>query len=123
MHCFIFFKEMCIIASYCDDCNKLQFILSEFPQILNFCIYMWPNYALFCVFKFCEFISVSWMAHLAGKVVQTLLDYVNHVHICSKLQSILEKQEEWPNICDSLSKLFTIHVFTNLYETQKITIF
>lgn len=51
---------------------------------------------------FCEFISVSWMAHLAGKVVQTLLDYVNHVHICSKLQCILEKQEEWPNICDSL---------------------
>ncbi|XP_048012123.1 ankyrin repeat and SOCS box protein 15-like isoform X3 [Megalobrama amblycephala] len=51
---------------------------------------------------FCEFISVSWMAHLAGRVVQTLLDYVSHVHICSKLQHILERQEEWPNICDIL---------------------
>ncbi|XP_073695010.1 ankyrin repeat and SOCS box protein 15b [Garra rufa] len=49
---------------------------------------------------FCEFIRVSWMAHLAGGVVQTLLDYVNHVHICSKLLRILERQKEWPEICD-----------------------
>uniref|UniRef100_A0A673G0D9 Ankyrin repeat and SOCS box protein 15-like n=1 Tax=Sinocyclocheilus rhinocerous TaxID=307959 RepID=A0A673G0D9_9TELE len=54
--------------------------------------------------KFGEFISVAWMAHLAGRVVLTLLDYVNHVHICSKLQLILERQEEWPDICDILSK-------------------
>lgn len=53
------------------------------------------------------------MAHLAGRVVQTLLDYVSHVHICSKLQHILERQEEWPNICDILSKtlLFTIQTY------------
>uniref|UniRef100_A0A8C2JDB1 Ankyrin repeat and SOCS box containing 15b n=1 Tax=Cyprinus carpio TaxID=7962 RepID=A0A8C2JDB1_CYPCA len=51
---------------------------------------------------FCEIISVSWMAHLAGRVVQTLLDYVNHVDICSKLQCILERQEEWPDICEIL---------------------
>ncbi|KAI2665588.1 Ankyrin repeat and SOCS box protein 15 [Labeo rohita] len=51
---------------------------------------------------FCEFISVAWMADLAGGVVQTLLDYVNHVHICSKLQRILEKQKDWPDICDIL---------------------
>ncbi|XP_016390942.1 ankyrin repeat and SOCS box protein 15-like [Sinocyclocheilus rhinocerous] len=53
---------------------------------------------------FGEFISVAWMAHLAGRVVLTLLDYVNHVHICSKLQLILERQEEWPDICDILRK-------------------
>ncbi|XP_043093793.1 ankyrin repeat and SOCS box protein 15-like [Puntigrus tetrazona] len=51
---------------------------------------------------FCEFISVSWMAHLAGRVVLTLLDYVNNVRICSKLQRILERQEEWLDICDVL---------------------
>ncbi|XP_051543788.1 ankyrin repeat and SOCS box protein 15-like isoform X1 [Myxocyprinus asiaticus] len=51
---------------------------------------------------FCEFISVVSVAHLAGRVVQTLLDYVSHVHICSTLQHILEKQEEWPDICDIL---------------------
>lgn len=83
-------------------------------------MYMWPNYAIYSVFKFCEFISVTWMAHLAGRVVLTLLDYVNHVHICSKLQLILERQEEWPDICDILSKtLFANHVFPNLYERQK----
>ncbi|KTG35820.1 hypothetical protein cypCar_00028760 [Cyprinus carpio] len=54
--------------------------------------------------KFCEIISVAWMAHLAGRVVQTLLDYVNHVDICSKLQRILERQEEWPDICETLTK-------------------
>ncbi|XP_073802739.1 ankyrin repeat and SOCS box protein 15b isoform X1 [Danio rerio] len=51
---------------------------------------------------FCEFISVSWMAHLAGRVVQILLDYVSQAHICSKLQRIMERQEEWPDICDIL---------------------
>lgn len=53
------------------------------------------------------------MAHLAGRVVQILLDYVSQVHICSKLQCIMERQEEWPDICDFLSKtfLFAIHVF------------
>lgn len=73
--------------------------------------------------KFCEIISVAWMAHLAGRVVQTLLDYVNHVDICSKLQRILERQEEWPDICETLSKtlLFTIYVIPNLYETNKQT--
>ncbi len=70
---------------------------------------LWPNYALFCVFKFCEFISVRWMAHLTGRVVLTLLDYVSHVHICSKLQHILERQEEWPDICDILSKTPVSH--------------
>lgn len=60
------------------------------------------------------------MVHLAGRVVQTLLDYVNYVNICSKLQCILEKQEEWPDICDILSTtlLLTIHVIPNLYESQ-----
>ncbi|XP_030626918.1 ankyrin repeat and SOCS box protein 15b [Chanos chanos] len=52
---------------------------------------------------FCDFISVTWLVHLAGSVVRILLDYVNHVPICSKLQCILEKQKEWPEICNILS--------------------
>ncbi|XP_056604831.1 ankyrin repeat and SOCS box protein 15b [Triplophysa dalaica] len=51
---------------------------------------------------FCEFINVAWMAHLTGRVVQTLLDYVNRVHVCSNLQRNIEKQEEWSDICDIL---------------------
>ncbi|KAF3855299.1 hypothetical protein F7725_023354 [Dissostichus mawsoni] len=38
--------------------------------------------------------------HLSGTVVRTLLDYVNHVQICSKLRLLLKKQREWPDICD-----------------------
>ncbi|KAG7234551.1 hypothetical protein INR49_004486 [Caranx melampygus] len=46
--------------------------------------------------KFCEFMSLCCVMHLSGSVVQVLLDYVDHIHICSKLRLILEKQSEWP---------------------------
>lgn len=42
--------------------------------------------------------------HLSGSVVRILLDYVSHVQICSKLRRILEKQKEWPEICEILSE-------------------
>ncbi|XP_035283154.1 ankyrin repeat and SOCS box protein 15-like [Anguilla anguilla] len=51
---------------------------------------------------FCDFISLSYMKHLSGSVVRILLDYVSHVPICSKLKLILEKQREWPEICEIL---------------------
>ncbi|KAG7456049.1 hypothetical protein MATL_G00247610 [Megalops atlanticus] len=53
---------------------------------------------------FCDFISLSYLVHLSGSVVRILLDYVSHVPICSKLKLILEKQREWPEICDILGK-------------------
>ncbi|XP_062316664.1 ankyrin repeat and SOCS box protein 15-like isoform X1 [Osmerus eperlanus] len=49
---------------------------------------------------FCEFMSLCCLMHLAGRVVRILLDYVSHVPICLKLRLILEKQQEWPEICD-----------------------
>ncbi|XP_008301161.1 ankyrin repeat and SOCS box protein 15b [Stegastes partitus] len=54
--------------------------------------------------SFCEFVSVSWLAHLVGSVVRMLLDYVSHVSICSHLQRILERRPEWDEISDILSK-------------------
>ena len=50
--------------------------------------------------QFCEFMSLCCLTHLAGRVVRILLDYVCHVPICLKLRLILEKQQEWPEICD-----------------------
>ncbi|XP_033181902.1 ankyrin repeat and SOCS box protein 15-like [Anabas testudineus] len=52
---------------------------------------------------FCEFMSLCCLMHLSGSVVRILLDYVSHVRICSKLRLILEKQKEWPEICEVLS--------------------
>ncbi|XP_067907002.1 ankyrin repeat and SOCS box protein 15-like isoform X2 [Heterodontus francisci] len=49
---------------------------------------------------FCEFITVSWLSHLVGKVVRVLIDYVDYVSFCVKLKPVLEKQKEWPEICD-----------------------
>lgn len=47
---------------------------------------------------FCDFISVSWLEHLAGRAVRILLDYVSHVCICSKLKTVLKKHKEWTEI-------------------------
>ncbi|XP_041113535.1 ankyrin repeat and SOCS box protein 15 isoform X2 [Polyodon spathula] len=58
-----------------------------------------------CVNKdtpFCDFITVSWLADVAGKVVRILLDYVDFVPICSKLKPCLENQKQWLEICEIL---------------------
>ncbi|KAM6895687.1 ankyrin repeat and SOCS box protein 15b [Xenentodon cancila] len=55
------------------------------------------------VISFCEFVSVSWLAHLAGGVVKMLLDYVNNVRICSDLKRILERTPGWEEISTILS--------------------
>ncbi|KAM6972938.1 ankyrin repeat and SOCS box protein 15 [Aplochiton taeniatus] len=51
---------------------------------------------------FCDLISVSWLVHLAGKVVRILLDYVSHVAVCGKLKQILQKHKEWSQILKRL---------------------
>ncbi|XP_015682032.1 ankyrin repeat and SOCS box protein 14 [Protobothrops mucrosquamatus] len=47
---------------------------------------------------FCEVITLSWLRHLSGKVVRVMLDYVDHIRICSKLQDTLQEQKLWPEI-------------------------
>uniref|UniRef100_A0A673C0E1 Ankyrin repeat and SOCS box containing 15b n=1 Tax=Sphaeramia orbicularis TaxID=375764 RepID=A0A673C0E1_9TELE len=61
-------------------------------------IYCQPN-----AISFCEFVAVSWLTHLVGRVVRMLLDYVSHVNICPNLRRILEKRPEWEEISDILS--------------------
>ncbi|XP_069012872.1 ankyrin repeat and SOCS box protein 15b [Embiotoca jacksoni] len=56
------------------------------------------------VISFCDFVSVSWLVHLAGSVVRMLLDYVSYVSICSNLRGILERRPEWDEISDILSE-------------------
>ncbi|XP_024119411.1 dynein heavy chain 12, axonemal isoform X1 [Oryzias melastigma] len=48
---------------------------------------------------FCEVITVCWLKHLSGHVVRILLDYVDHVTLCSKMKAVLSEQREWPDIC------------------------
>lgn len=47
---------------------------------------------------FCDFVSVSWLVNLVGRVVSILLDYVGQVSLCCKLTKILQKHKEWPHI-------------------------
>ncbi|TKS90670.1 Ankyrin repeat and SOCS box protein 15 [Collichthys lucidus] len=56
------------------------------------------------IITFCEFVSVSWLAHLVGSIVRTLLDYVSYVSICPNLKRILKKTPEWDEISDILRK-------------------
>ncbi|XP_022597877.1 ankyrin repeat and SOCS box protein 14 [Seriola dumerili] len=48
---------------------------------------------------FCEVITVSWLKHLSGHVVRILLDYADHVTLCSKLKAAVMEQRQWPDIC------------------------
>ncbi|XP_077181605.1 ankyrin repeat and SOCS box protein 14 isoform X1 [Paroedura picta] len=47
---------------------------------------------------FCEVITVAWLKHLSGKIVRVMLDYVDHIRLCSKLQGVLQEQKLWPEI-------------------------
>ncbi|XP_010778776.1 ankyrin repeat and SOCS box protein 15, partial [Notothenia coriiceps] len=47
---------------------------------------------------FCDFVSVSWLDNLVGRVVSILLEYVGEVSLCSKLTKTLEEHKEWPHI-------------------------
>uniref|UniRef100_A0A673B683 Ankyrin repeat and SOCS box containing 15a n=1 Tax=Sphaeramia orbicularis TaxID=375764 RepID=A0A673B683_9TELE len=58
---------------------------------------------------FCDFISVSWLASLAGRVVSILLEYVGQVSLCGKLTNILEKHKEWP------------HIHTTIYNPRSLS--
>ncbi|XP_029378230.1 ankyrin repeat and SOCS box protein 15 [Echeneis naucrates] len=48
--------------------------------------------------SFCDFVSVSWLVNLVGRVVSVLLEYVGPVPLCGKLTKILQKHKEWPHI-------------------------
>ncbi|XP_059191008.1 ankyrin repeat and SOCS box protein 15-like [Centropristis striata] len=47
---------------------------------------------------FCDFVSVSCLVNLVGRIVTILLEYVGQVSLCGKLTKILEKHKEWPHI-------------------------
>lgn len=49
--------------------------------------------------QFCEVITVSWLKHLSGQVVRVLLDYVDHVTLCSKLKAAVMEHQQWSDIC------------------------
>lgn len=49
--------------------------------------------------QFCEVITVAWLKDLSGVVVRILLDYVDHVALCSKLKAAVMEQKQWPDIC------------------------
>ncbi|XP_063755131.1 ankyrin repeat and SOCS box protein 15 isoform X2 [Eleginops maclovinus] len=69
---------------------------------------------------FCDFVSVSWLDSLVGRVVSILLEYVGQVSLCSKLTKTLEDHKEWPHIhrtlCNprSLSHLSRVEIRKHL---------
>ncbi|XP_034033229.1 ankyrin repeat and SOCS box protein 15-like [Thalassophryne amazonica] len=71
---------------------------------------------------FCEFMSLCCLVHLSGSVVRILLDYVNHVNICSKLRRVLEKQPEWPQISDILNSPRSLRHLCRLEIRRRLTL-
>lgn len=54
---------------------------------------------MWCMFQFCEVITVYWLKDISGHMVRIMLDYVSHVTFCSKLKAALMEQKQWPDIC------------------------
>lgn len=71
---------------------------------------------------FCEFMSLCCIAHLSGRVVRILLDYVKHIHICSKLRLLLEKQKEWSDVCHILCSPRSLRHLCRLEIRQRLTL-
>lgn len=59
--------------------------------------------------QFCDFVSVSWLVNLVGRVVSILLEYVGQVSLCGKLTKVLEKHREWPHI-HTTTREFSVQV-------------
>ncbi|KPP56971.1 hypothetical protein Z043_125362, partial [Scleropages formosus] len=70
---------------------------------------------------FCDFISLSWLMHLAGCTVRILLDYVGRVTICSNLKAVLKKQRQWPEICQILGNPRQLKHLCRLVIRTRIT--
>ncbi|XP_033181901.1 ankyrin repeat and SOCS box protein 15-like [Anabas testudineus] len=75
--------EKCFCCNHGDDWDDLSESYSQHPQERV---------------AFCDFVSVSWLVNLVGRVVSILLEYVGQVSLCGKLTKVLEKHREWPHI-------------------------
>ncbi|KAK7150315.1 hypothetical protein R3I93_011538 [Phoxinus phoxinus] len=51
----------------------------------------------YCV-QFCEVISPPSVSELVGPIINTLLDYVGHVKLCSRITEHLDSYKEWAHI-------------------------
>ncbi|KAF4099540.1 ankyrin repeat and SOCS box protein 2 [Onychostoma macrolepis] len=51
-----------------------------------------------CCVEFCELISTPSVRGWAGPIIDTLLDYVGHVKVCSRITEILDSNKDWAYI-------------------------
>uniref|UniRef100_A0A673NNU6 Ankyrin repeat and SOCS box containing 15a n=1 Tax=Sinocyclocheilus rhinocerous TaxID=307959 RepID=A0A673NNU6_9TELE len=70
---------------------------------------------------FCDFISVSWLVQFSGRAVRVLLDYVNHVPICSKLKMVLKRHKEWAEISEMLGNPCSLQHLCRLVIRREMT--
>nr|XP_020480337.1 ankyrin repeat and SOCS box protein 2-like isoform X2 [Monopterus albus] len=48
-----------------------------------------------CCLQFCEAVSCLSLWQNTGSIISVLLDYVSHVHLCSRLLEVLESRSDW----------------------------
>ncbi|XP_043083645.1 ankyrin repeat and SOCS box protein 15-like isoform X2 [Puntigrus tetrazona] len=71
---------------------------------------------------FCDFMSLYCLVDLSGRAVLILLNYVSRVPLCSRLRPILEKQEEWEEICTILNNPRSLKHLCRLEIRKHMTI-
>ncbi|KAK7117753.1 hypothetical protein R3I94_023092 [Phoxinus phoxinus] len=102
-------KPRCVI---CDGEDKISCFMGDTTSLV---------YVAFTS-QFCDFISLCCLVDLSGRVVLILLDYVNHVPICSHLRCILEKQKEWAEICTILNNPRSLKHLCRLEIRKTLTV-
>ncbi|XP_077067128.1 ankyrin repeat and SOCS box protein 15-like isoform X1 [Siphateles boraxobius] len=102
-------KPCCVI---CDGEDKISCFMGDKTSLV---------YVAFTS-QFCDFLSLCCLVDLSGQVVLILLDYVNHVHICSHLRCILEKQKEWAEICTILNNPRSLKQLCRLEIRKTLTV-
>lgn len=69
--------------------------------------------------QFCEVITVSWLKHLSGQVIRVLVDYLDHVTLCSKLKVAVMEQQQWADICRLQGERKASTLFLTPQDTQQ----
>lgn len=75
----------------------------------------------FIYLQFCEIISTPSVSECVGPIIDTLLDYVGHVKLCSRITEHLDSCKDWARIKEkSGEKFFLISSFaeTKIIDMQ-----
>ncbi len=72
--------------------------------IVLFFIYLKNYNFVFVYLQFCEIIFTPSVRGCVGPIIDTLLNYVGHVKLCSRITELLDRNKDWAHIKERSGK-------------------